>query len=182
MFSIYQITNTLNGHSYIGFTEKTVDERWNSHKQNARNGIDYYFYRAIRKYGHVAFCVTILEGGWDPKIGKDIREPYWISVLKPEYNMTHGGDGIVGLKHSNETKEKLSVIATQQWKNKESREKLRVSAIKRWSVPQERKAQSLRKMGALLGTTSCKVSCPHCNKSGGVGPMKRWHFNNCKKR
>lgn len=24
------------------------------------------------------------------------------------------------------------------------------------------------------------VTCPHCNKSGGLGPMHRWHFDNCK--
>ena len=25
-----------------------------------------------------------------------------------------------------------------------------------------------------------KVSCPHCNKVGRIGPMKQWHFDNCK--
>lgn len=24
------------------------------------------------------------------------------------------------------------------------------------------------------------VTCPHCNKSGKINAMKRWHFNNCK--
>lgn len=27
-----------------------------------------------------------------------------------------------------------------------------------------------------------KVKCPHCNKEGGVGNMKRYHFDNCKHR
>jgi hypothetical protein len=26
------------------------------------------------------------------------------------------------------------------------------------------------------------VTCPHCNKEGGLNVMKRWHFNNCKKQ
>lgn len=26
------------------------------------------------------------------------------------------------------------------------------------------------------------IQCPHCEKSGGKGLMKRWHFDNCKKR
>lgn len=26
------------------------------------------------------------------------------------------------------------------------------------------------------------VECPHCGKSGGLGAMKRWHFDNCKNR
>lgn len=25
-----------------------------------------------------------------------------------------------------------------------------------------------------------KVICPHCNKSGNLAPMTRWHFDNCK--
>jgi hypothetical protein len=25
-----------------------------------------------------------------------------------------------------------------------------------------------------------KVTCPHCNKIGGISQMKRWHYNNCK--
>ena len=24
------------------------------------------------------------------------------------------------------------------------------------------------------------IICPHCNKVGGRGGMKRWHFDNCK--
>lgn len=28
---------------------------------------------------------------------------------------------------------------------------------------------------------SRKISCPHCDKKGNVGNMKRWHFDNCKK-
>lgn len=26
------------------------------------------------------------------------------------------------------------------------------------------------------------VACPHCGKEGGVGIMKRWHFDNCKEK
>lgn len=34
----------------------------------------------------------------------------------------------------------------------------------------------------LTGTTHEIVNCPHCNKSGGMRAMKRWHFNKCKHR
>ena len=27
-----------------------------------------------------------------------------------------------------------------------------------------------------------KVTCPHCNMTGGQGPMRRWHFDNCKNK
>jgi len=38
----------------------------------------------------------------------------------------------------------------------------------------ERIANSLR------GKPKEIVSCPHCNKIGAIGIMKRWHFSNCK--
>ena len=25
-----------------------------------------------------------------------------------------------------------------------------------------------------------KTTCPHCSKLGGISPMKRWHFSNCR--
>lgn len=31
-----------------------------------------------------------------------------------------------------------------------------------------------------VGRVQPKVICPHCGKEGGVSPMKRFHFNNCK--
>jgi len=34
---------------------------------------------------------------------------------------------------------------------------------------------------ALKGKTRKKITCPHCNKTGGDNNMKRWHFDNCKK-
>jgi len=33
---------------------------------------------------------------------------------------------------------------------------------------------------ANKGKTRPVLTCPHCNKSGGLGAMNRWHFNNCK--
>lgn len=27
-----------------------------------------------------------------------------------------------------------------------------------------------------------KITCPHCNKEGGLPQMKRWHFDNCKEK
>ena len=31
-----------------------------------------------------------------------------------------------------------------------------------------------------LHKANVKVVCPHCGKDGGLGAMKRWHFDNCK--
>jgi hypothetical protein len=34
-------------------------------------------------------------------------------------------------------------------------------------------------LGRILGPVE-QVSCPHCNKLGGINAMKRWHMDNCK--
>lgn len=35
---------------------------------------------------------------------------------------------------------------------------------------------------ANLGREFDKIQCPHCSCEGGPGPMKRWHFDNCRYR
>ena len=35
---------------------------------------------------------------------------------------------------------------------------------------------------ATRGVPRQKIECPHCEKIGGISQMKRWHFENCKKR
>lgn len=39
--------------------------------------------------------------------------------------------------------------------------------------------QKLTKEQRAVGF-STKVECPHCGKTGGLGPMTRFHFENCK--
>ena len=52
---------------------------------------------------------------------------------------------------------------------KEMREKLRQHNLGKPNKTQKGKAQLL-------------LVCPHCNMSGGESAMKRWHFNNCKRK
>jgi len=37
------------------------------------------------------------------------KEKLWINKINPEYNKTLGGEGLLGFKHSKETKEKISL-------------------------------------------------------------------------
>lgn len=108
MFAIYQVINRVNGKSYIGFTIKSPEQRWGRHRYLALCGSMTYFHCAIRKYGAPMFVLEKLEEGWDPKIGKNVREPYWISVLKPEYNHTAGGEGTLGYRHTDSWKQDKS--------------------------------------------------------------------------
>lgn len=40
----------------------------------------------------------------------------------------------------------------------------------------------LGKSTSLKGTPQPTLTCPHCNKSGGISGMKRYHFDNCKNK
>ena len=124
MFTIYQITNKINGKSYIGFTTLPSGKRWKRHIYLTNRGSKIYFHNAIRKYGPENFTCEILEDGWSPEIGLKIREPYWISVLKPEYNLTAGGEGQLGRYMSEETKHKISLSNKGKTLSEETRVKI----------------------------------------------------------
>lgn len=94
MGCIYKITNVLTGKIYIGQTAGTIEHRFKEHKRNAKNGVPYYLYKAMRKYGEENFEIQELKHCDDSELNK--KERYWISLLDScnnGYNMTLGGEG-----------------------------------------------------------------------------------------
>ena len=92
---IYKITNKVNGKSYIGKTERTIQRRFLEHCHEAYEERSYNrpLYRAIRKYGKENFEIVELE----QTNQTEEREIYWINFYKTYgangYNATKGGDG-----------------------------------------------------------------------------------------
>ena len=91
---IYKITTKVNNKAYIGQTIKTVEKRFQQHKNNSNKP---YFsqivlYKAFNKYGIQNFkCETIEE---IPNEQLDEREKYWIEYYDTYfngYNSTLGG-------------------------------------------------------------------------------------------
>jgi len=119
---IYLVTNTINGKAYIGKTSKTVKGRWETHLQNAKMGLPYHLYRAIRKYGVDAFHVqTIAECNNSEQLSE--LEKMWILLLgthstKYGYNMTYGGEGVTGTE---EVREKIRQKAMGRIPSKKQR-------------------------------------------------------------
>ena len=74
-------------------------------------------------------------------------------------------------KTDEETLKKLSIVR----KNNKARLGIPHS-------PEIRKLISERTSQALKGKPKRKVECPHCHKIGAVSPMKRFHFDFCKKK
>jgi group I intron endonuclease len=117
---IYVFYNTINNKLYIGKTTELYTLRFNEHKYNAfTKNIVTYFYNALRKYGWDSFerYVIYQTEELEDKIEIDKivleKERYYINLFRSDmsefgYNMTKGGDGICGYKHSKEVKHKMS--------------------------------------------------------------------------
>jgi group I intron endonuclease len=70
-------------------------ERFGEHMKSARNGCEYKFHRAIRKYGAENFTLSVIEECEKDKL--DEREIYWINYYNSYYsgyNSTKGGSGL----------------------------------------------------------------------------------------
>ena len=99
-----------NGKKYVGVTTQSNPEyRWREGKGYKRNT---YFYRAIKKYGW-----DNIEHEYFKTESKELMF-YWEKILiyyhntidrKFGYNKTGGGEGPNGLKHTEETKKKISL-------------------------------------------------------------------------
>jgi group I intron endonuclease len=109
MAYIYKIINTKNNKIYVGFTINEIKIRLRNHIRASRQNKNKhtYLHSAIRKYGEMYFVIEELEFGEDKKLLKE-REKFWIEKLNPDYNLTKGGEGCLGYKHSNDTKSKIT--------------------------------------------------------------------------
>lgn len=99
MYSVYKVTNKVNGKIYIGWTSKGVAERWKVHQQQsfAPKGQRYHFQNAIVKYGPESFHVETLISSYDKSFSLQM-EKYYIARFRTHlptvgYNRTLGGEG-----------------------------------------------------------------------------------------
>lgn len=114
-WTVYSHTNKVNGKKYIGITSKSPEERWGENGVNYRKEKHPCFYSAIQKYGWNNFEHEILYQSLTENEAKElerklIKEYHTCVYDKPKmgYNMTFGGDGILGHIASEETKLKMS--------------------------------------------------------------------------
>lgn len=114
---IYKITNKINNKLYIGkTTSKNPLNRWAKHLSTAKNktvnnNTYQVLHKAINKYGKENFIFEIIEECDNELFGLE-REKFWIkhyvSFGKNGYNLTKGGDGSSGFRHSQKSKNKMS--------------------------------------------------------------------------
>ncbi len=95
MFSIYRITNSVNGLQYIGQTKNTVRYRWNQHCREARRRtVNHPLYNAIKKYGKESFIVDHIDtcNSADEANAMEVLLIRDCGTLSPHgYNVMYGG-------------------------------------------------------------------------------------------
>lgn len=115
MKGIIYCATSPSGKKYYGFA-LDLKIRQTKHKSSMKSGYSNKFYNAIRKYGWDNIRWEIIEehSADSKKRLNEIlceRETHWIekdNTFESGYNMTRGGDGVLGLKWNEGSREKLS--------------------------------------------------------------------------
>ena len=124
-YSVYIHRNKINGKMYIGITCQAPKDRWG--KNGSEYGNKNVFGRAIHKYGWDNFDHIVLyknftkeEAKWKEKLLIKLHNckiPYG-------YNMTDGGDGVVGIVWTDEMRERHSRTMKEIMSKQDVRERL----------------------------------------------------------
>jgi hypothetical protein len=133
--------------------------------------------RMIKWYGRVDLCTGILHNktdGGEGVSGKIVSQPTRDKIRKK----------LIGKKtgpRTQETKskisEKLSGIIRGPM-SETQKEKLSLLHLGKTHSEQSKLKRSL----SLIGHHQTRIICPHCNQTGGISLMKRYHLDNCKFR
>lgn len=95
-------------------------------------------------------------------------------------NISIGGKGI---KKPARTKEAKKIVSEKLTGRKRTKKECKAisDGLKGHSVSDERRKNiSAGLTGKMKGIPKRTTKCPHCGKEGGIAPMKRFHFDNCK--
>ena len=190
MSSIYYLyikTHNQTGLKYLGKTTKNPLKYKGSGK---------YWLRHIKKHGYDVTTEIIFQSydfnefktfALDYSTKNNIVEGNEWANLMPETGT--GGNNPLAHTEKAKTKSKQTrKLNNKTWKrSQEANFKSSLSLSNYWksTKAQERKKKDFigpPKPPGWFKNNNSKHTCPHCNKTGDLGNMKRWHFDNCKLR
>lgn len=105
---IYKITNLVNGKFYIGSAVDTKN-RFSTHisELKSKTHSNYHLQRAWEKYGKENFIFEVIESVDDIN-NLLLREQHYLDTLKPDYNICKIANSTLGIKYTEEAKERIS--------------------------------------------------------------------------
>ena len=160
-YYVYMHRNKINNKAYIGITSKDPKDRWGKNGYNYRK-TQPVFYAAIKKYGWDNFDHIVWANNLN-KVEATYMEIKLIAIFKtnckkyknPEYgyNMTDGGEGTLGLVHSDETKRIIGDKAKERYKFPEDNPMYgrRHSEKTKKKMSEERQGQNTGKDNSFYG-------------------------------
>lgn len=176
MFQTYKITNLINNKMYVGCTTTSLKARWRKHVNAAKENSKYMIQKAIFKYGSSNFEIIMLET-YSSKEDMFAGEIKLITSLNTYnsphgYNETVGGECfMLGKKHSEESKKKMSLASKGKPKSPAHRESLSEANKGNTLSPESRLklSQSLKDIKHRVGAkaseeTKDKLSKSHAGK------------------
>jgi group I intron endonuclease len=192
---IYKATNKINGNCYIGKTIQHLRERKSAHELHASKNSNFYFHRALRKYGFNNFGWKILFHAIDEN-ELDQMEKYFIANYKATnylYNMTAGGRGLID--PVGETRRKLSTAGKGKknpfyGKHHSEETKIKLSLSRMGKVPwnkglprDEATCHKISKAnkGRLVGDKNPMFGVPSPNKNKHISEWQKKRISESKK-
>lgn len=133
---VYIITNRKNGKRYVGVTRLSIDRRARTHITNATKGNPGKLYTAIRSHGARWFAFNVFTrcASYKDALKEERR---LIGEIAPEYNLTAGGEGVLGHRFNAESKRRMSQSAKRRgppWKRGECPDWVRDKLVASWKT------------------------------------------------
>lgn len=156
---VYKITNSVNNKVYIGITTKSLDYRWRGHLIQLRQNNQRTLYRAIQKYGQENFSIEEIDRATTEKDLGLLEQKYILqynSFGSGGYNMCAGGVGPLGMKHSEEIRNRIkAAVKNKPPCSEETRKKISIACTGR-KIPAEAVARQVAKrIGAKRTPEQC---------------------------
>ena len=123
----YIITNKQNGKSYVGITTRKIARRWYEHCY-VGNSCGQLLNKAINKYGIDAFEIQVVASA---KTISDLKELEKQLIVQYQtkvpngYNLTDGGDGLTGYRHTEEDKKRNGDLKRGTVHSDETKQKMK---------------------------------------------------------
>jgi group I intron endonuclease len=145
-YIVYAHINKTNGKIYIGITCRKPKRRWGS------NGNGYkqhpYFYNAIQKYSWENFEHEIIASNLTKQEAENFEKLLISKIPKEEsYNVTAGGEGTVGYRHTEDAKQRISEAHKGKIVSDETRKKLSEAGMGKIISEEAKKKMSKARKG-----------------------------------